>query len=426
MAAQRSYALLAEDLAVSLTIPSPLKSDSHLSFLQQQPAAAPRALDMMSTPESVISAHFGEDALLDGEDAWEQQELHLALDTDHSDSSCCSSSAASAPPAGGGAVPGAMLFQFKPHLPVQAVVMERSNDHFILKIRQSAADAADVTLTAADEDEAMPTAGHKATPPASHETTPTGDDSLSQTLTEEVEPDGAEPVPRALFLEKNFGKSSRHLPPTRQKAPPPEAEVEAPPADPERPQESEPSAELLPPPDSASSADEMEVSTASEGRLAIVEDGGTPGRGGTRGAAGRKRRCLQQQQKSSGKRARKEEEEGRGHRRRSKKAVASPRVREPRGAKQGRGEESPLKTPPRTPSGLSAKNLVKKKGEVVVAWTRSVQLVDGNTTTHRCRVCAYLSVCSPVCLLTCLSVCLLTCLSVCLSAERRTAPSCWT
>ncbi|CAL8395132.1 unnamed protein product [Arctogadus glacialis] len=363
-AGQRSYALLAEDLAVSLTIPSPLKSDGHLSFLQQ-PA---RTLDMMSTPESVISAHFGEDALLDGEDAWEQQDLHLALDTDHSDSSRCSSGA-STPAAG--ASPASMLFQFKPHLPMQAEVMERSNDHFVIKIRQfatAADDAADVTLTT--DDEATPTGD---------EATPTSDDSLSRTLTEEAEPSAparAEPVPRALFLEKSFAKSPRLLP-KRQKAPPPEET--APAADPGTPQkEAEPGVEGPPsrPPDSASSADEMEESTASEGRLAIVEDGSsgsTPARG-ARGAAGRKRRSHQQQQKTSAKRARKEEKEGgRGRGRRSKPvaaaaaAAANPRVREPRGAKRSGGAGSPPKTPP---SGLSAKNLVKKKGEVVVAWTR--------------------------------------------------------
>ncbi|XP_041661264.1 CASP8-associated protein 2 isoform X2 [Cheilinus undulatus] len=141
-ASQRSYSILAEDLAVSLTIPSPLKSDSHLSFLQQ-----PR-VHVMSTPDSVISAHISEDALMDEEDASEQ-EIHLALDTDIS--SCSSSSSVPSEPL-------AMPFVFKPDLPMQALVMERSNDHFILKIRQAAA-GADVTLTA--------------------------DDSLSQTLTED-------------------------------------------------------------------------------------------------------------------------------------------------------------------------------------------------------------------------------------------------
>ncbi|XP_058469816.1 CASP8-associated protein 2 [Solea solea] len=131
LSSQRSYSILSEDLAVSLTIPSPLKSDSHLSFLQ------PTSMHIMSTPDSVISAHISEDALLDGEDATEQ-DIHLALDTDNS--SCGSSSGA----ASAGHITS---FLFKPDMPMQALVMEKSNDHFILKIRQTAAPA-DVTLTA--------------------------------------------------------------------------------------------------------------------------------------------------------------------------------------------------------------------------------------------------------------------------------------
>ncbi|XP_070843726.1 CASP8-associated protein 2 [Chaetodon trifascialis] len=133
MPSQRSYSILAEDLAVSLTIPSPLKSDSHLSFLQ------PSNMHITSPPDSVISAHISEDALLDGEDATEQ-DIHLALDTDNS--SCGSSSSMASETL-------ATPFMFKPDLPMQALVMERSNDHFIVKIRQAAA-GPDTTLTADD------------------------------------------------------------------------------------------------------------------------------------------------------------------------------------------------------------------------------------------------------------------------------------
>ncbi|KAK6297295.1 hypothetical protein J4Q44_G00318780 [Coregonus suidteri] len=120
---QRSYSILAEDLALSLTIPSPLKSDNHLSFLH------PASQEHMSAPDSVISAHFSEDALMDGEDATEQ-DIHLALDTDNS----------SGASSGGGRTREASvnpLFHFKPHLPMQAVVMEKSNDHFIVRIRHA-------------------------------------------------------------------------------------------------------------------------------------------------------------------------------------------------------------------------------------------------------------------------------------------------
>ncbi|KAM4866015.1 CASP8-associated protein 2 isoform 2-T2 [Thomomys bottae] len=115
--------ILLEDLAVSLTVPSPLKSDGHLSFLK------PEALSS-TTPEEVISAHFSEDALLEEEDASEQ-DIHLALESDNSSSkSSCSSSWTSRSVAPG--------FQYHPNLPMHAVIMEKSNDHFIVKIRRAA------------------------------------------------------------------------------------------------------------------------------------------------------------------------------------------------------------------------------------------------------------------------------------------------
>ncbi|XP_059354754.1 CASP8-associated protein 2-like [Carassius carassius] len=119
---QKSYSILAEDLAVSLTIPSPLKSDSHLSFLH------PGTGQPLSSSNSVLSAHYSEDAVLDGEDATEQ-DIHLSLDTDNS--SCGSS------PSRTWEASDSPGFQFQPNLPMQAVVMERSNDHFIVRIRRT-------------------------------------------------------------------------------------------------------------------------------------------------------------------------------------------------------------------------------------------------------------------------------------------------
>ncbi|XP_073077067.1 CASP8-associated protein 2 isoform X2 [Manis javanica] len=116
--------ILLEDLAVSLTVPSPLKSDGHLSFLKPEVLSS-------STPEEVISAHFSEDALLEEEDASEQ-DIHLALESDNSSSkSSCSSSWTN-----WSVVPG---FQYHPDLPMHAVIMEKSNDHFVVKIRRTAA-----------------------------------------------------------------------------------------------------------------------------------------------------------------------------------------------------------------------------------------------------------------------------------------------
>ncbi|XP_007530690.1 CASP8-associated protein 2 isoform X1 [Erinaceus europaeus] len=114
--------ILLEDLAVSLTVPSPLKSDGHLSFLKPEILSS-------ATPEEVISAHFSEDALLEEEDASEQ-DIHLALESDNSSSksSCSSWTSRSVAPG----------FQYHPNLPMHAVIMEKSNDHFIVKIRRAA------------------------------------------------------------------------------------------------------------------------------------------------------------------------------------------------------------------------------------------------------------------------------------------------
>ncbi|XP_029452715.1 CASP8-associated protein 2 [Rhinatrema bivittatum] len=114
--------VLLEDLAVSLTIPSPLKSDSHLSFLKPHNISN-------ATPEEVISAHFSEDALLEGEDATEQ-DIHLALESDNSSSTSSRSSSCAN-------LNTALGFQCYPSQPMQAVIMEKSNDHFIVKIRHA-------------------------------------------------------------------------------------------------------------------------------------------------------------------------------------------------------------------------------------------------------------------------------------------------
>uniref|UniRef100_A0A8D0KHT5 CASP8-associated protein 2 n=1 Tax=Salvator merianae TaxID=96440 RepID=A0A8D0KHT5_SALMN len=130
--------ILLEDLAVSLTIPSPLKSDAHLSFLK------PDVLG--SVPEDVLSAHFSEDAHLEEEDASEQ-DIHLALESDNSSSkSSCSSSWANMPVAPG--------FQYCPNLPMHAVIMEKSNDHFIVKIRRAAPSTSPVLDRAVPAEEA--------------------------------------------------------------------------------------------------------------------------------------------------------------------------------------------------------------------------------------------------------------------------------
>nr|XP_003467478.2 CASP8-associated protein 2 [Cavia porcellus] len=131
--------ILIEDLAVSLTVPSPLKSDGHLSFLKPEVLSS-------STPEEVISAHFSEDALLEEEDASEQ-DIHLALESDNSSSksSCSSWTSRSVAPG----------FQYHPNLPMHAVIMEKSNDHFIVKIRRAAPSTSPVLKQSKVADESL-------------------------------------------------------------------------------------------------------------------------------------------------------------------------------------------------------------------------------------------------------------------------------
>ncbi|XP_053700041.1 CASP8-associated protein 2 [Synchiropus splendidus] len=329
-ASQKTYSILAEDLAVSLTIPSPLKSDSHLSFLQ------PPNRNILSTPESVLSAHFSEDALMDGEDVSEH-DIHLALDTDNS--SCDSSSSVALQPANAS-------FVFKPNLPVQALVMERSNDHFVLKIRQASTHA-DVTIVA--------------------------DESLSRTLTEEPQMKDLAPSPvkspcKAPSEETSRREECRAVSPKgldglseergvdvqhAERTPPRAVEGTNQPTSPSthtsnlnplntrqasESSESSPSCEGSQYQDSSSPAEEHQGSE-SERNLIITEDlSGSP-------------------------------EKEREKRRKRKKHQKVPKAKKSRKEEKKAERESPLQTSP-TSNSLSAKNVVKKKGEVVIAWTR--------------------------------------------------------
>ncbi|XP_009091886.3 CASP8-associated protein 2 [Serinus canaria] len=164
--------ILLEDLAVSLTIPSPLKSDAHLSFLKPENNSS-------SAPEGVVSAHYSEDALLGEEDATEQ-DIHLALESDNSSSkSSCSSSWTSRPVAPG--------FQCRPSLPMQAVIMEKSNDHFIVKIRRAVPSASPASDQMAPVKEAQ--ASSAKTGKGEMRTGGKEKDSQSATVKETVKPD---------------------------------------------------------------------------------------------------------------------------------------------------------------------------------------------------------------------------------------------
>ncbi|KAM4042527.1 CASP8-associated protein 2 isoform 2-T2 [Anomaloglossus baeobatrachus] len=112
----KSYSsILLEDLAVSLTVPSPLKSDSHLSFLRPT---------CVTEPISEVDGKCCEGSVLEEDDATEQ-DIHLTLDSDNSSVGSLEDS---------GEIGS---FQYHPSEPMQAVIMEKSNDHFIVKIRRA-------------------------------------------------------------------------------------------------------------------------------------------------------------------------------------------------------------------------------------------------------------------------------------------------
>lgn len=204
--------VLLEDLEVSLTIPSPLKSDSHLSFLKSDV--------LESVPQDVVSAHFSEDAHLEEEDTSEQ-DIHLALESDNSSSkSSCSSPWASMP-----AAPG---FQYCPSLPMQAVIMEKSNDHFIVKIRRATPSTSPGQVSVANEpltslmerrdsklmsQENLDTLNSKSIPPeeaaVSKRNIPDSESQVYDNTVKEQASDFLEPVKEPLVsLEKDEAKQS--------------------------------------------------------------------------------------------------------------------------------------------------------------------------------------------------------------------------
>nr|XP_015210780.1 PREDICTED: CASP8-associated protein 2 isoform X1 [Lepisosteus oculatus] len=322
----RSYSVLAEDLAVSLTIPSPLKSDSHLSFLHPVNGAAPLA------PNSVLRAHYSEDALLDEEDATEQ-DIHLALDSDNSSSRSEGGSTRQEDPPS---------FQFKPHLPMQAVVMEKSNDHFIVRIRhtstgpdQDAPSDENEPLNASENSEVQPGNACPSTAVASCSDAPCPsrdgtDASLTDKTPSELPAPGGSPLGQEVDLR---GGNGEHIP-----------------GDP---------AKKLPDPQEDDSAG------ASEEPPLPDENGGEAGQdcSDDRVAKKRKRRHSAPKAKRAKTDASPERRATPKKRRRSKENVDKARKSPKTKAK----ERSSLAV---SPNSLSAKNVVKKKGEVVVAWTR--------------------------------------------------------
>lgn len=300
---QQPLSILAEDLAVSLTIPSPLKSDGHLSFLH------PASGQSLSTPSNVISANYSEDALLDGEDATEQ-DIHLSLETDNSSSPSSTS--------GNWEATNPAVFQFKPNVPMQAEVMEKSNDHFIVRIRH--------TSPGIQEE---PKQEHKETLPAaeilsSHML----DQSVSLAGQRQVtskEGSEAEISSRNTSNGLLSGGSTASLPKTTKN--------------------------LI---DQVDDDDATGVTAATESEHEVK----------TCHRVSRKRK--KHHSRSKAKRSRRETSEDKQEKQRHKKRSKSSKDNK---------EKTPSKkikvpSPQLSPNSLSAKNVIRKKGEVVVTWTR--------------------------------------------------------
>ncbi|XP_015256214.1 PREDICTED: CASP8-associated protein 2 [Cyprinodon variegatus] len=344
LAAERTFSILAEDLAVSLTIPSPLKSDSHLSFLQPADISRP----IVSTPDSVISAHISEDALLDGEDATEQ-DIHLALDN----SSCSSrESTTSETPAPA----------FKPHVPMQALVMEKSNDHFIVKIRQINS-AAETTLIAEESlsktliEEGQPSEEDAA---ASQERqndsgrcmVPPSENQIHLTQSPEVrQPDSRSDTQEPAVAPVSH--SSNQEPDTPSAKTPAEDGYNATSPSPHSGtvtdgERTQLRVEVTPPKaqhKASASMAFMDDANVSESERSLTIDTSSSSEKTTRGRDPLRKR-KRGQDKLKAKRSRKEESQKEAH------------------------PTKNLSPSALSPSSLSAKNIVRKKGEVVMAWTR--------------------------------------------------------
>lgn len=308
----KAYSVLAEDLAVSLTIPSPLKSEDHLSFLN------PQNVQIRSTPSSVISAHYSEDALLDEEDAT-VQDIHLALDTDNS--SCSSTGEA-------WEAQNSAIFQVKPNLPMQAEVMERSNDHFIVRIRHTEVPEKIVL----EQNEALLEAQSKdKTLAFPSDAQPMDDQPLATSV---CQSEAHVPVMGTLFNTDNPAISLKTCENQLVQATlNPDAGVDT---------------ASLDPPASLASADPKNPS-ADDVLDSLPK------------CDQKNRKRKKPQSGSRGKRSRRERSQGGSQERQKHRSKSSKE-------KSHKSQKSP--SPQLSPNSLSAKNIIRKKGEVVVTWTR--------------------------------------------------------
>ncbi|XP_067840988.1 CASP8-associated protein 2 isoform X2 [Heptranchias perlo] len=353
--------ILIEDLAVSLTVPSPLKSDGQISFLTSQNGESLRD----GASEAILAAHYSENAVLDEEDASEQ-DIHLALDSDNSSSRSSSSSTWNKQIS-------ASAFEYQHHPPMQAVVMEKSNDHFIVKIkcrrppdaestRQSSPAAAAVNASQAPELEPndehnMGTVDEETVSSSSNVDIVLGDQDHAKS---ESLSNGSLIVEHPSDDSKNMDESGMDV------------GVKLPHSKEEQPSSTKNHTDLELSLETCSNpsdnAESVVLLTAPICTATVSEHGG---------GSGNRKRKYNEKVDSTMKRARKEEEPLKSSKRKGKETKGKRSSLSSAKKALSKAIVTPEKTMDNStqstvssPTSLPAKNVIKKNGEVVVTWTR--------------------------------------------------------
>ncbi|XP_078068624.1 CASP8-associated protein 2 isoform X2 [Mustelus asterias] len=359
--------ILMEDLAVSLTVPSPLKSDGQISFLTSQNGEPLHD----GVNEAILSAHYSESALLDEEDASEQ-DIHLALDSDNSSSRSSNSSTWNRQIS-------ASAFQYQLHPPMQAVVMEKSNDHFIVKIscRPPAAEATQQSSppSAVKERQAAELGPNKdpSTGTAAEETLATCSNA-AQVFNQE-DSIMSEPLPNQTLIVEHPADVSKNMEESGV-----DVDVKLPHSEEDRPSVEnhvDVKSSLETPSDNAERDVMLAAPTCT---TTVLEQDST---------SVNKKRKNNMKVDSTVKRARKEKELLKSNNRKDKETKVK---RSSSSAKKTLSSKTVVhskkamvkcsqSTPRSSPTSLPAKNVIKKNGEVVVTWTRE----DDRTILMGCQ-----------------------------------------
>uniref|UniRef100_UPI00398E6A52 CASP8-associated protein 2 n=1 Tax=Pristiophorus japonicus TaxID=55135 RepID=UPI00398E6A52 len=344
--------ILIEDLAVSLTVPSPLKSDGQISFLTSQNGESLR--DGVS--EAILAAHYSENAVLDEEDASEQ-DIHLALDSDNSSSRSSSSSTWNKQIS-------ASAFQYQLHPPMQAVVMEKSNDHFIVKIRCRPPDAESTPSSPSAATAVKESQSFELGPSDNHdmETVDETMTACSNVYKALCDQDNAvsETLPNRSLIVEHPADNSKNMEESGLGE-----DAKVPHSEKDRPSATDLELSLETPSDNVESVMLLTAQTCT----ATVSEHGS--------SSGNRKRKSNVKADSTVKRARKDDELLKSTKRKGEETKGKRNTSSSAKKALGKTVVTPEKTmdnsSPSTvssPTSLPAKNVIKKNGEVVVTWTR--------------------------------------------------------